>query len=295
MELLLQLPAADTDGHLVCGMAEAYAKALEHNLLLNILASAAHAAAVAEAEAEDNPAPAPPPDVPPGVNAFRFRETPGYEVLPVARVKTGPMDVKTHPAAVPIITVVLPKACKTCEAALSRAGNAQSQSLYESYARLQQIRGLATAIPTGTAAASEATSKVVGIIEAMLRSDAAAAHAAAKAQSRKPPVPPPQTRADIVTAMQILSGLPGVNVELWAKLARASAAVGAWGPALESAKSAAAAVPPDGDLSFIRRASDLPDLTTNTWFWLAISELIHAQVSFWEVLAVELMFYSSSF
>ena len=81
-----------------------------------------------------------------------------------------------------------PKACKTCESALSRAGNAQSQSLYESYARLQQLRGLPTAIPAGTAAASEATSKVVGIIESLLRSNAG--NVAAK--------------ADIGTAMGIL-------------------------------------------------------------------------------------------
>ena len=36
-------------------------------------------------------------------------------------------------------------------------------------------------------------------------------------------------------------------------------------------------VPPDGDLSHIRRPSDLPGVTTNTWFWLAIAELVHGQ------------------
>jgi hypothetical protein len=70
-------------------MAEAYAKAVEHNLLLNILASDAAAAALAEYEADDKSGSAPPPAPPPGGNAFRYMETPGYEMLPVARVKTG--------------------------------------------------------------------------------------------------------------------------------------------------------------------------------------------------------------
>jgi hypothetical protein len=190
------------------------------------------------------------------------------------------MDVRNHVVAAPIIATVFPKACKTCEAALSRAGNAQSQSLYESYAKLQQLRGLATAIPAGTAAASEATSKVVGIIEGLLRSDTASARQQAVAAGTKLSAGslPPAVQADIKTAMQILSGLPTINVELWAKLARAAAAVGAWGPALECSKAAAAAVPPDGDLSYIRRPSDLPELSTNTWFWLAIAELVHGQV-----------------
>ena len=77
--------------------------------------------------------------------------------------------------------------------------------------------------------------------------------------------------------MDILKGLPRVNVELWAKLGRAAAAVGAWGQALECAKSATSVVPPDGDLSHIRRPSDLPGTSTNTWFWLAIAELMHGQ------------------
>ena len=248
-----QLAPGDADGQLVCGMAEAYAKSLEHNLLLKILTAGEGGAAA-----------------PGGVNSgtgFRFRETPGYEVLPVARVKTGALDVRTHPIAAPIITSVLPKACKICESALSRAGNAQSQSLYESYARLQQLRGLPTAIPAGTAASSEATSKVVGIIEGLIRAGAAAAGQQGGSG----------TAAEIKTAMQVLSGLPVVNVELWAKLGRASAAVGAWGQALECAVAAAALVPPDGDLSHIRRASDLPGVSTNTWFWLAIAELVHSQ------------------
>ncbi len=66
---LPQLSPGEADGQLVCGMAEAYAKALEHNLLLNILSEGQGGVG--------------------GGNGFRYRETPGYEVLPVARVKTG--------------------------------------------------------------------------------------------------------------------------------------------------------------------------------------------------------------
>ena len=241
-----QLPPEDTDGQLVCGMAEAYAKAIEHNLMLKILVTGAGQGVLAE-----------------GQDGFSFRETPGYEVLPVARVKAGSQDVRTNPVAAPIIANVLPKVCKTCESALGRAGTAQSQSLYESYARLQQLRGLPTAIPAGTAVASEATSKVVGIIEGLMRSDAARGNAAAA--------------SDIKSAMQILKGLPLVNVELWAKLGRAAAAVGAWDQALECAKAATSDVPPDGDLSHIRRPADLPGMSTNTWFWLAIAELVQGQ------------------
>lgn len=54
----------------------------------------------------------------------------------------------------------LPLCTSSCEAALSKAGTAQSQSLFEAYARLQQLRGQAVSIPHGTAATSERTSKV---------------------------------------------------------------------------------------------------------------------------------------
>jgi hypothetical protein len=62
---------------------------------------------------------------------------------------------------------------RTCpslsHATTGKAGNAQSQALFESYARLQQLRGQQVTIPPGTSSTSEQTSRVVGIIEAVLR------------------------------------------------------------------------------------------------------------------------------
>jgi hypothetical protein len=55
--------------------------------------------------------------------------------------RAAQMDPRTHPATAETIQTLFPAACKRCEASLSRAGNAQSQSLYECYARLQQLRG----------------------------------------------------------------------------------------------------------------------------------------------------------
>lgn len=78
------------------------------------------------------------------------------------------------------------------------------------------------AIPAGTAATSEQTSKVVGIIEAVVRSTTPVAAA-----------------ADVRSAMRLLQSLPATNVELWAKLARAAAGAGCWPLALECAESAA--------------------------------------------------------
>jgi hypothetical protein len=80
----------------MCGMAEAYAKALEHQLLLSMLVSARAASRLSNAEDEgegeagglgfDAEEPRGPFA---GGKSFRFHDTPGYEVLPVARVKTG--------------------------------------------------------------------------------------------------------------------------------------------------------------------------------------------------------------
>jgi hypothetical protein len=194
VELLLQLEPGQADGALVCGMAEAYAKAIEHHLLLLILvAEGAKAAALhhqgkaSTAVIEDGGASVAAAAAAAG---FRFKETAGYEVLPVAKVKTAQIDVRAHPAVVPVMNSLLPKACKTCEVALSRAGNAQSQSLYESYTRLQQLRGVPVALPAGAAAASEQTSRVVGIIESVSRI-ASSGEAA-----------PPSVQADIKSAMQ---------------------------------------------------------------------------------------------
>ena len=88
---------------MVCGMAEAYAKALEHNLLLKIITQG-----IDDDEAEVGGG------ARDGKGPFRFNETEGYEVLPVARVKTASLDVRSHPIAVPIIANVLPKVCGAC-------------------------------------------------------------------------------------------------------------------------------------------------------------------------------------
>lgn len=53
--LCLQLDSAQTDGDLVCGLAEANAKALEHKLLLSLLLPAPPTAEGA-AEGEEPPA-----------------------------------------------------------------------------------------------------------------------------------------------------------------------------------------------------------------------------------------------
>lgn len=73
----------------------------------------------------------------------------------------GSQDPRTHPCT-KLLMAALPSIAASCEQALARAGTAQSQSLFEAYARLQQLRGLPVAIPAGTAATSEQTSKVCG-------------------------------------------------------------------------------------------------------------------------------------
>ncbi len=90
---------------------------------------------------------------------------------------------------------------------------------------------------------------------------------------------PEAVRNDIRSAMKILSGLPVVNVELWAKLARASATVKAWPLALECAESASSVIPEDDVLRSVRSVNDVPDLNANSWFWLGIAESIQGQVS----------------
>lgn len=49
----------------------------------------------------------------------RYRITPGYELLPAARVKAAGMDPRSLPAAVDIMDKEFPPAIATCEAALS--------------------------------------------------------------------------------------------------------------------------------------------------------------------------------
>lgn len=74
MDLLLQLEEGKADGALVCGMAEAYAKALEHQLLLNMLVPDSRADSASSATRGGGQG---------AVSfgkSFRISTTPGYEV-----------------------------------------------------------------------------------------------------------------------------------------------------------------------------------------------------------------------
>lgn len=77
--------------------------------------------------------------------------------------------------------------------------------------------------------------------------------------------------------MSILSSLPLTNIELWAKLARAAAAVSSWPLALECAKAAVGALP-EGQIASLKEPSDAPEISANVWFWLAIAEQVYGQV-----------------
>lgn len=91
-----QLDNPEINGSLVCVMAEAAAKALEHTLLLSLLLPAKNfdVAAFLKA-AQKPPAPqtsksspsTPSPSEP--LPAYRYGHTQGYEVLPAARTKSG--------------------------------------------------------------------------------------------------------------------------------------------------------------------------------------------------------------
>ncbi|GFH19942.1 uncharacterized protein HaLaN_16979, partial [Haematococcus lacustris] len=248
MALWLWLGASESDGALVCGLAEAYAKGLEHKLLLTLLLPPEPLA-----EGEGDPA------AKALSREFKYRQTLGYELLPSARVKAAGMSPAGHVGAAAIISAEFPRAVAICEAALGKAGNAQSQSLFESYARLQQLRGQAVSIPAGTAATSEQTSRVVGVIEAVSRGSGG--------------------ETELRQAMSILKGLPLVNVELWAKLARAAAQAKAWAVALECCQAAAAVMPTGFELSSVETPAEIPEINANGWFWLAVSEAVHGQAT----------------
>jgi hypothetical protein len=138
--LISQLDASVTDGGLVCCVAEAAAKALEHKLLLAALlrpplpslASGSGGSGVAQEGSNDGGGGG-------GMEAavaaleFRARRTPGYEPLPGARVRVAQgglgllAQLQVQPeanddgavgAAAAIAAVELPPAIIACEAAL---------------------------------------------------------------------------------------------------------------------------------------------------------------------------------
>ena len=104
-----------------------------------------------------NHPPHPPPDPPhlsclPPPPCTRYGVSPGYLPLPMARVKAAGIDPKSKPATAAMLAATAPigdvvRAAALCEKALARAGTAQSQSLFEAYARLQQLLGKAVAVP----------------------------------------------------------------------------------------------------------------------------------------------------
>ncbi|MEW5301509.1 MAG: hypothetical protein WDW36_004367 [Sanguina aurantia] len=262
VDLLLRLDIPSSDGLLAVGLTEALAKSREHALLLTLLLPPPAPGRGEDGDdGEEGGGPAGEAGRAAGYAgpAFRSGVTAGYEPLPSARVKAGSQDPRSHPRTKRLMAT-LPSIAASCEQALARAGTAQSQSLFEAYARLQQLRGLPVAIPAGTAATSEQTSKVVGIIEAVLRSTS-----------------PTHASADIRAAMAILAALPTVNVELWAKLGRAAAGAQLYPLALECATSATRLLPEGQSLSSVTVATDLPLLPPNAWFWLAVAELTHGQ------------------
>ncbi|MEW5319069.1 MAG: hypothetical protein WDW38_010242 [Sanguina aurantia] len=262
VDLLLRLDIPSSDGLLAVGLTEALAKSREHALLLTLLLPPPAPGRGEDGDDGEEGGPAGEAGRAAGYAgpAFRSGVTAGYEPLPSARVKAGSQDPRSHPRTKRLMAT-LPSIAASCEQALARAGTAQSQSLFEAYARLQQLRGLPVAIPAGTAATSEQTSKVVGIIEAVLRSTS-----------------PTHASADIRAAMAILAALPTVNVELWAKLGRAAAGAQLYPLALECATSATRLLPEGQSLSSVTVATDLPLLPPNAWFWLAVAELTHGQI-----------------
>eukprot|EP00200_Dunaliella_tertiolecta_P013666 CAMPEP_0202394750 /NCGR_PEP_ID=MMETSP1127-20130417/93597_1 /ASSEMBLY_ACC=CAM_ASM_000462 /TAXON_ID=3047 /ORGANISM="Dunaliella tertiolecta, Strain CCMP1320" /LENGTH=1471 /DNA_ID=CAMNT_0048997397 /DNA_START=145 /DNA_END=4558 /DNA_ORIENTATION=- len=271
VDLLLQLNGPEINGSLVCIMAEAAAKSLEHTLLLSLLLPPRQSTKAADSKAapaapasksgqrgtgKSGTPPTPPTALEP-LPTYRYGHTHGYEVLPAARVKAAGLAPHSNPVSAAMLQSHFPLCTSNCEAALSKAGTAQSQSLFEAYARLQQLRGQAVSIPHGTAATSERTSKVVGVIEALARGSGG--------------------EPELREAMEILKGLPLLSVELWAKLARAAAGVQVWNVALECSREAAKVMPLGLELNDIEAPSEVPEIDSNGWFWLAVSESIEGR------------------
>ncbi|KAF5838899.1 hypothetical protein DUNSADRAFT_1989 [Dunaliella salina] len=205
VDLLLQLNGPEINGSLVCIMAEAAAKSLEHTLLLSLLLPPRQSTKAPDPK----PVPAPPaskpgqrgsagksgtpPTPPPALEplpTYRYGHTHGYEVLPAARVKAGERPV-------------------------------------------------------------------VGVIEALARGSGG--------------------EPELREAMEILKGLPLLSVELWAKLARAAAGVQVWNVALECSREAAKVMPLGFELNDIEVPSEVPEIDSNGWFWLAVSESIEGR------------------
>jgi hypothetical protein len=84
---------------------------------------------------------------------------------------------------------------------------------------------------------------------------------------------------DIRAAMSLLSSAPAVNLELWSQLARAAGQQGHWQLARECATAALGALPAGKrDLQAVCAAADVPEVSPQGWYWLAVAEMQHGQV-----------------
>lgn len=87
--------------------------------------------------------------------------------------------------------------------------------------------------------------------------------------------------------MSLLSAMPTVNLQLWAQLSRAAGWHGHWLLARECATAALGALPADKrDLAAVKAAADLPGVSAQGVYWLAVSEMQQGQVRCrpWKVL-----------
>jgi hypothetical protein len=90
--------------------------------------------------------------------------------------------------------------------------------------------------------------------------------------TRAAPADLAKTLADIAAAAALITAMPTVNAELWAKLARAARAARCTTQAFDCASKALAVLPGGGDAPLaIARASDVPARTPNDWFWLSVA------------------------
>lgn len=84
---------------------------------------------------------------------------------------------------------------------------------------------------------------------------------------------------DIRSAMSLLSSAPAVNLELWAQLSRAAAQQGCWQLARECATAALGALPAGKrHLQAVAAAADMPEVSPQGWYWLAVAEMQQGQV-----------------
>ena len=85
--------------------------------------------------------------------------------------------------------------------------------------------------------------------------------------------------AKVAEGIEALQRHPVLNVEMWAKLARAALSRASYGQALECSRAALRGVPQGVNAAHVRQAEDAPELKGATWFWLAVAELVQARAT----------------